>query len=130
MQTGPSRNYRDLLAWQKAMALVKSVYEVTREFPRTERFTLTDQVRRAAISVPSNVAEGQARRSPREFAHYVRLALGSLAELDTQLVIARELGYVNGSASEAVEAQVVEVRKMLNGLLSSLRLKSGGQPAS
>lgn len=116
-----SRNYRDLVVWQKAIKLVKAVYLLTRQFPKTERFALTDQIRRAAVSVPSNIAEGQGRRSVNEFRHFLRVSLGSLAELDTQLTIGQELGYVGQCELDPIHADIVEVRKMINGLLSSLR---------
>ena len=86
-------NYRDLLVWQKGIQLVKAIYQVTHEFPQDERFGLTTQMRRAAVSIPSNIAEGQARRTTREFIHFVSNSEGSLAELDTQLVIAIEVFY-------------------------------------
>ena len=85
--------YRDLLVWQKGIALVKTIYEITRAFPDEERFGLISQMRRAAISIPSNIAEGQARKTTAEFVHFLSTAEGSLAELDTQLTVSGELGY-------------------------------------
>ncbi len=82
------RSYKDLIAWQKAMDLVAAVYAVTEQFPRPEIYSLCDQIRRAAVSVPSNIAEGQAHYHPREFLHFLRHARGSLAEMETQLLIA------------------------------------------
>jgi four helix bundle protein len=87
------RSYRDLVAWQKAMDLVQEVYAATREWPRREAFGLTSQVRRAAVSVPSNIAEGYGRQSSREFLNYLSIAYGSLMELETQLLIGFRLGY-------------------------------------
>ena len=89
---GEIKRYRDLLIWQKGMALAKQVYAMTRAFPGDERFGLTAQMRRAAVSVPSNIAEGQARRGRKEFVQFLSHAEGSLAELDTQLRLAVELG--------------------------------------
>ena len=91
------KHYKDLLVWQKAIALVTQVYVVTRSFPREERYGLTSQIRRAAVSVPSNIAEGQARLTPGEFRQSLGIAKGSLAELDTQLIIAENLGYLTES---------------------------------
>jgi len=113
-------NYRDLLVWQKGIQLVKAIYQVTREFPQDERFGLTTQMRRAAVSIPSNIAEGQARRTTREFIHFVSNSEGSLAELDTQLVIAIELQYCAKATSENLFASITELRKMLNGLRKKL----------
>ena len=87
-----AQHYKDLIAWQKAMDLVESVYKVTEAFPKREVYSLTDQIRRAAVSIPSNIAEGQAHFTNREFVHYLRHSRGSLAELETQLLIAQRLG--------------------------------------
>ena len=92
-------SYKDLLVWQKGIALVKQIYSLTQTFPPEERYGLASQMRRAAVSVPSNIAEGQARHTTREFIQFVSHAEGSVAELDTQLIIAIELGYCrNGKA--------------------------------
>ena len=90
-----SESYRDLIAWQKAMALVTRVYEVTEPFPHREIFGLTRQVRDAALSVPSNIAEGQGRGSPQEFKHFISIAMGSLTEIETQILIAQRLSYIS-----------------------------------
>src|SRR5262249_3045343 len=113
------RHYKDLLVWQKAIELVTQVYIVTRSFPREELYGLTSQIRRAAVSVPSNIAEGQARLSPGEFRQFLGIARGSLAELDTQLIIAEKLGYITLPCP--LFEQLVEVGRMLSGLLASLR---------
>ncbi len=112
------KHYKDLLVWQKAIALVTQVYVVTRTFPREERYGLTSQIRRAAVSVPSNIAEGQARLTPGEFRQFLGVARGSLAELDTQLIIATNLGYLTEAGS--LFEQLGEVGRMLSGLLASL----------
>jgi four helix bundle protein len=88
------RSYRDLIAWQKAMKLVAEIYGATRRFPREECYGLTNQLRRAAVSVPSNIAEGQARFSQKEFHHFLSQARGSLVEIETQLLIAKDLEYL------------------------------------
>ncbi len=111
------KSYRDLLIWRKAIELVKEVYLLTKKFPQSERFALSDQIRRAAVSIPLNIAEGQARQHSKEFRQFLYVALGSLAELDTGLTIAVELSYMSGNV---VDARIIELRKMLNGLLSKL----------
>ena len=89
-----AQRYKDLIAWQKATDLVHEVYIATHKFPRREVYSLTDQIRRAAVSIPSNIAEGQAHFSNREFLHFLRHSRGSLAELETQLLIAQRRNYV------------------------------------
>lgn len=116
-----SKSYKDLLVWRKALDLVKQVYRLTAEFPKSERLALSHQIRRAAVSVPSNIAEGQARQHTKEFRQFLYVALGSLAELDTQLIIAFELAYIQESDLTEPNALIVEVRKMLSGLVSKLR---------
>ncbi|MFB3920644.1 MAG: four helix bundle protein [Terriglobia bacterium] len=113
-------SYKDLLVWQKGMKLVKEIYRVTRAFPADERFGLVSQMRRAAVSIPSNISEGQARRSTTEFIQFISQAEGSVAELDTQLILAVELGCCPvGDAAPAMEL-ISELKKMLNGLRRSL----------
>jgi len=112
------QSYQDLLVWQKAMSLVTDIYRITRRFPPEERFGLTSQVRRAAVSIPSNIAEGQARRTRGEFLQFLGHAKGSLAELDTQLRIAENLGYLHDS--DTLFRDLSDVRRMLSGLVSSL----------
>jgi four helix bundle protein len=111
------RKHHDLLAWQEAIKLVKATYTLTQAFPREELFGLTAQMRRAAISVPSNIAEGAARASAKEFVHFLILARGSLSELETQLVIARELSYVAGTTD--VDTLMDRVFRLIAGLISS-----------
>jgi len=113
-------HYKDLIAWQRAMDLVESVYRISDRFPRREMYSLVDQVRRAAVSVPSNIAEGQAHRSRREFAHFLQHSRGSLAEIETQLLIAVRLHYIDQSAAAPVLNQVAEVGRIVNGLVASL----------
>jgi four helix bundle protein len=111
-------NHRDLLAWQEAMALVEVVYRDTEDFPRDEVFGLRAQIRRAAVSVPSNLAEGSGRNSPGELKQFVGIASGSLAELETQLELAVRLGYLNMHAS--VIHQSERVAKLVNALRKSM----------
>jgi len=115
-----AQHFKDLIVWQKAMDLVTSVYRITDAFPKREVYSLTDQIR-AAVSVPSNIAEGQAHFSKAEFLHFLRHSCGSLAELETQILIAERLQYTRHPEVEALLAPVVEVGKLLNGLINSLR---------
>ncbi len=120
---GEINSYRDLLVWQKSMVLAKEIYLMTRCFPGDERFGLISQMRRAAVSVPSNIAEGQARQGRKEFVQFLSHAEGSLAELDTQLKLADDLGYcLNLNLAETV-GRVVELQKMI----ASLRRKVVGR---
>ncbi len=113
---GTSRSYRELVAWQKAMDLVTDVYSATREFPREEIYGLTAQLRRAAVSIPSNIAEGQGRRSPREFIQFLRIARGSLMELETQIMIAARLSYLEKDAANRILTSADEISRILQGL--------------
>jgi four helix bundle protein len=110
------RGHRDLIAWQKGMQLVKEIYRVTRDFPRDETYGLSGQLRRAAISVPSNLAEGHGRNSRREFHQFVGHARGSLLEVETQIEIARDLGYVSAPVARNLLAKTDELGRVLTGL--------------
>ena len=114
------RSYRDLVAWQRAMDLVTEIYRATASFPRDELFGLTSQVRRAAVSVPSNIAEGQGRLSHKEFHYFLGLARGSLMEVETQLQIAANLGYLSPKETATLLKDTAELGKILNGLLASV----------
>ena len=114
------RDFRDLVVWQKAIALVKSVYKATREFPEEEKFGLVSQIRRAAVSIPSNIAEGQQRNTTTEFRRHLSIALGSLAEVETQIIIAAEINYIDASERDAFQQDLSELRRMLCGLQESL----------
>ncbi|HZX91653.1 MAG TPA: four helix bundle protein [Rudaea sp.] len=116
-------SYRDLIAWQKAMDLVTEVYRVTASMPEAERFGLTSQLRRAAVSVPSMLAEGHARGSTREFVRYVAMAMGSLAEIETQLLICMRLEFANQTSLQKLLAQCDEQNRILRGLTKSLSHK-------
>ena len=118
-----AQHFKDLVVWQKAMDLVVEVYRTSEKFPRRETYSLTDQIRRAAVSIPSNIAEGQAHFNNREFLHFLRHSSGSLAELETQVLLACHLGYVSGEASEPLLQRVHEVGRILNGLIASLKQK-------
>ncbi|MFO0969858.1 MAG: four helix bundle protein [Gemmataceae bacterium] len=108
------KNYKELIVWQKAVALVTEVYRVTSGFPQDERFGLTSQMRRAAVSIPSNIAEGQGRLTKGEFRQCLGYAKGSLLELETQLLISQNLGFLRDE--EAPYGHLSEVARLLNGL--------------
>jgi len=118
------RSFKDLVAWQKSMALVTEVYRTSQGFPKEEIFGLTSQIRRSAVSVPSNIAEGNARTSKKEFQYFLSNARGSLAELETQILIAHQLAYINETAKNQMLDRLWEVGRILNGLLSSLKKSS------
>ncbi|MBI3343693.1 MAG: four helix bundle protein [Gammaproteobacteria bacterium] len=113
------RKHHELLAWQEAIALVKEVYRATTDFPREEAYGLTNQIRRAAISVPSNIAEGAARTGDKEFLQFLSIARGSLSELETQVIIANELGYLG--QSHQLMARIDKIFGLVGGLMTSLR---------
>ena len=115
------RDYRELIVWQKAMDLVIEVYRLTRGFPREELYGLTNQIRRAAVSIPSNIAEGQARKSTAEFRNFLSFAQGSRAEVETQLAIAMRLNYTTDAEAESAAALLLEIQKMLAVLLKRLQ---------
>ncbi len=115
-----ARSYRDLLVWQKARALASRVYRETEKFPKSEIYGLTSQMRRAAVSVASNIAEGQGRLTPGEFRQFLGHSRGSLLELSTQLAIASDLGFVDEETCTSVEHDAYQVLGLLNRLLESL----------
>ena len=113
-------NYNDLEVWKKSMELVTIVYKITKQFPTDERYGLIDQMRRAAVSVPSNIAEGHARRTKVDFARFLRMALGSCTELETQIMIACNLNYVSKSLADPILDQSLSIRKMISKLITTL----------
>jgi four helix bundle protein len=114
------KRYTDLIAWQKAMDLVQEVYLITRAFPKEELYGLTGQVRRSAVSIPSNVAEGHCRNGRREFVHHLSIALGSLGEVETQVLVAQRLGYIDQEAVDSFVRLASETGRLLVGLMHSL----------
>ncbi len=114
------KHYKELVVWQKAMALVKLVYVLTAKFPADERFGLVSQMRRAVVSVASNIAEGQARHSTREFLHFLSHASGSLAELDTQLLLSVDLVHCSKAEAEPSQKLIAEIQKMLAAMRRGL----------
>ena len=116
-----AQSYRDLIVWQKSIELAKQLYQLTSRFPNEEKFGLVSQIRRAAVSVPSNIAEGQARNTTGEFVQFISHAEGSAAELDTQLLLSVELGFLKEAEAAPASSLIEEIRRMLNGLRRSLR---------
>jgi len=117
------RPHEQLDVWNKAMDLVVNIYRSTDSFPREERFGLTSQIRRAAVSVPANIAEGAARHSSKEFAYFLSNAQGSASELETELLIARRLGFLNETAYGELRAALDSIGRMIIGLTKHLRQK-------
>lgn len=114
-------DHKELDVWKKAIDFVIEIYKTSDVFPKTEAYGLTNQLRRAVVSVPSNIAEGAARRSDKEFIHFLYVALGSLSEVETQIIIAKKLGYIK--KDEKVLDHLQTVRKMLTGLINYLKKK-------
>lgn len=112
--------YSDLIVWQRAMDFVERVYEATRLFPKEEMYGLSSQLRRACVSIPSNIAEGQGRNSTKEFLHFLAIAYGSLREAETQILIAGRLKYLEQKQVTALMELTGEVGRLLNGLSKSL----------
>ena len=116
-------DHRELVAWQKAVDLVELLYRRTQSLPKEELYGLKSQMRRAAVSIPSNIAEGQARRTTRDFIHFLSVARGSLKELETQIIISRRLGYVNATQQSELIDATEEVSRLISGLNRSLNAK-------
>src|SRR5579859_768465 len=117
------KSYRDLLVWQKGIFLVKKVYLLTKIFPKAEIFGLTSQMRRAAVSIPSNIAEGQARHTRKEFVQFISHSERSLAELETQVILSIELGYCGVSDTREITGLTTELSKMLDSLRRKLEVQ-------
>ena len=114
------RSYKDLEVWKLSIELVKEIYRITEKFPPSEIYGLTNQIRRAAVSIPSNIAEGQERNSAKEFRQFLAIALGSVAEIETQLIIAKEINYLTEAEVEPFMASIDRLRKMTRGLIKSI----------
>ncbi len=115
------KNHYDLDVWKKSIKLVKDIYEISKFFPKEEIYGLTSQIRRAAVSIPSNIAEGASRQSNKEFIQFLYIALGSCSEVETQIIIAKELSFINDTKS--ILNQIKEIKKMINGLLKYIKTK-------
>ena len=113
------KNHKDLEVWKKSMDLVSNIYKITESFPNKELYGLTNQIRRAAVSIPSNIAEGAARNSKKEFIQFLYISLGSLSELETQIIIANRLEYLNNL--DTLSEDLKFVQKLINGLIYYLK---------
>ncbi len=113
------KDYKELEVWKKGILLVLAIYEAIKKFPKDECYALADQIKRAAVSIPSNIAEGASRNTAKEYIQFLYIALGSASELETQIIIAEKLGYTKNG--ELLLSQITTIRKMLNALISSLR---------
>jgi len=115
-----AKDYRDLIVWRKAFCLALAIYKETALFPAQEKYVITSQLRRASVSVPSNIAEGEGRNSKREFRHRLSIALGSIREIETQVLLSIELGYLRPTSAEGIMALADEVGRLIRGLSNSL----------
>lgn len=117
--SGKINSFTDLIAWQEAHKLVLSVYGLTKEFPVREAFSLVDQMRRCSVSITSNIAEGFSRKGQKEKRQFYYTSLGSITELQNQLILSRDLGYLNLKSYMEIEGQTIKVHKLINGLIKS-----------
>jgi len=118
---GTIKTYKDLIVWQKSIPLVVLIYTITRGFPQEELYGLISQMRKSAISIPSNIAEGYGRRSSGDYQRFLNVSMGSLFELETQVLIASELGFVGEAAYADASAQIDEIERMLSALIEKLK---------
>lgn len=116
-------SHKELKVWQKGIELVKIVYDITGSFPVSEQFGLTSQIRRCAVSIPSNIAEGSGRNSDKELIHFLYITLGSAAELETQLIISQELNYLDKEKSDFIQSLIFEIIKMTSSLIKSIKTR-------
>lgn len=123
METSKIKSYRELLIWQKSIQVVTNIYKLTRDFPKEELFGLTSQMRRCAISIPSNIAEGFGRNSQGDFKRFLNISLGSTYELQTQIEISQNLEYLNTENYKYLMESCVELEKMMNSLVSKIKEK-------
>src|SRR5436305_9598946 len=121
------QSYRELIAWKKARALVTEIYKSTETFPSREQYGLTSQIRRAAVSVTSNIAEGQARHSQKEFKQFLSHARGSLAEVETQIILAQDLKFLSAPEGTRLLELTEELGRILNALIAAIKLRAEGQ---
>lgn len=117
------KSHKDLDAWNRAVDLVNEIYRVTFEFPSEEKFNLVNQIRRSAVSIPSNIAEGAARNHKKEYIQFLYVALGSIAELETQIIISENLGFISSEKTFKIKNELIEIKNMILGLIRFLRNK-------
>jgi four helix bundle protein len=115
------KTHKDLIAWQKSISLVTDVYSITKSFPKDEIYGIVNQLRRASVSVPSNIAEGAARASKKEFCQFLYISLGSASEMETQIIICENLKYLDIDVSNSLQSKLIEIRKTILGLIFSLK---------
>jgi four helix bundle protein len=115
------KTHRDLRVWNNSIDLVTKIYKITNDFPKEELFGLTSQIRRSAVSIPSNIAEGAARTSKKEFLNFLSIALGSSSELETQLIISKNLKYIGIEDYQVFINDLIEIQKMIHGLMKNLK---------
>ena len=113
-------SHKDLIVWQKSMSFVEEIYNLTKGFPDEEKYGLTAQLRRASVSIPSNISEGAARHGKKEFRHFLYMGLGSVAEVETQLELARRLHFASDSAVNCQLQKITEIRRMIQGMIRHL----------
>lgn len=114
-------HFKELIVWQKSINLVTEIYRITEKFPLNEIYELTSQLRRASVSVPSNIAEGNTRRSKADYLQFLRIARGSCSEIETQIIISKNLDFIDDNTFETLSFNTIEIYKMLNGLINSLK---------
>lgn len=114
-------HFKELIVWQKSIDLVAKIYKVTEKFPSNEIYGLTSQLRRASVSIPSDIAEGNTRRSKADYVQFLRIARGSCSEVETQIIISKNLGFIDENSFEELSFNIIEISKMLNGLINSLK---------
>ena len=115
------KSYKDLNVWKKSISVVKKIYLITKKYPKEEIYALTSQMRRAAISIPSNIAEGKSRHSKNEYIQFLYISLGSISELETQIVISRELNYIDYQIEDELLDKLDQIGKMLRSLINKLK---------
>jgi len=114
-------SHKELKVWKKGIELVKVIYGITNDFPKTEQFGLISQIRRCSVSIPSNIAEGCGRHSDKELIHFLYITLGSASELETQIIISQELGFLEKEKSEDIQVLILEIIKMTSSLIKSIK---------
>ncbi len=117
------RNFREMIIWNLGMEIVKKSYDLTRAFPTDEKYGLKSQIKRAAVSIPSNIAEGASRDSEKEFSHFLQISIGSAFELETQLEIAHNVGFIEKDSLNQILSKLTEEQKMLNSFIQTLKSK-------
>jgi four helix bundle protein len=117
------KNYKELIVWQKSYQLCIDIYRITKDFPKEEKFGLTSQIRRAVVSIPSNIAEGYGRKTTPEYIRALYVAYGSNCELETQILLSRDLGYITAEDMKRLQEGIGEVERMLKALIKSLEKK-------